>query len=119
MAVIPDSTKSSLDQRLMARARERWPQVHDIALLFRGRFAYVDTHLIEVGELSVQKLCRLRYGGSAHLWGFPIYRASYDYDDSVLPNGLPLGSAEEASTPPAASNSTTRLLGPEPPTNLG
>lgn len=45
----------------------------------------------------VQKLCRLRYGGSAHLWGFAIYPASHnDHDDSLLPNGLPFGSAKEA-----------------------
>jgi hypothetical protein len=42
-------------------------------------------------------LCRLRYGGSASRWGFAIYLASRDgYQDSVLPNGLPAGSPEEA-----------------------
>ena len=35
--------------------------------------------------------------GSAHLWGFAIYRASHDdYDDSFLPSGTPVGTAEEA-----------------------
>ncbi|GAA1880786.1 hypothetical protein GCM10009715_29020 [Paeniglutamicibacter psychrophenolicus] len=97
MATIPDSTKSSLEQRLAIRARERWPQVADIRMRFRARFAYVDALVQEDGESMVQKLCRLRYGGSAHIWGFAIYRASHDdYDDSVLPTGLPVGSAEEA-----------------------
>lgn len=101
MATIPDSTKSSLEQRLLTRARERWPQIHDIELRFRGRFAYVDARTAgdgdEDGDPVVQKLCRLRYSGSAHLWGFAIYRASHDdYDDSVLPSGLPVGSAQEA-----------------------
>ncbi|GAA1887005.1 hypothetical protein GCM10009715_36390 [Paeniglutamicibacter psychrophenolicus] len=97
MAVIPDSTKTSLEQRLLIRARERWPQIRDIELRFRGRFAYVDARTAGDAEPTMQKLCRLRYGGSAHVWGFAIYRASHDdYDDSVLPSGLPLGSAEEA-----------------------
>jgi len=43
------------------------------------------------------KLCRLRYGGSAHTWGFAIYRASHDdYEDSYLPTGMTGGSPEEA-----------------------
>jgi hypothetical protein len=34
----------------------------------------------------VSKLCRLRYGGSAHTWGFASYRASYDdYEDTDSP----------------------------------
>ncbi len=99
MATIPDSTKSSLDQRLLARARERWPQIHDIELRFRGHFAYIDARTAGHEDVKPvqQKLCRLRYGGSAQLWGFAIYRASHDdYDDSILPSGLPVGSAEEA-----------------------
>jgi hypothetical protein len=45
----------------------------------------------------VTKLCRLRYGGSAHQWGFAIYRASHDdYAESVLPTGLPVGTCEDA-----------------------
>jgi hypothetical protein len=61
-ATIPESTKISLQQRLTARARERWPALADVQVRFRGRFAYVD------GDLSsgeVLPLCRLRYAGSA------------------------------------------------------
>jgi len=43
------------------------------------------------------KLCRLRWGGVLHTWGFAIYRASHDdYEDSYLPSTLTAGSAEEA-----------------------
>ena len=50
---------------------------------FRANFAYVDGH---ERDGTVLKLCQLRYGGSAHLWGFAIYRASHDdYEDSHLP----------------------------------
>ena len=37
-------------------------------------------------------LCRLRYGGSAHSFGFAIYSAASNrYQDAVLRTGLPIG----------------------------
>jgi hypothetical protein len=61
---------------------------------FRANFAYVDGRY---RDGTTVKLCRLRYGGSAHTWGFAIYRASHDdYQDSYLPNGMAAGNAEEA-----------------------
>ena len=91
---IPESTKTSLGQRLRARQRERWPGLTDVHVRFRGRFAYVDG-VLEGGEGLA--LCRLRYAGSASLWGFAIYLASRDgYEDSVLPSGLPIGTPQEA-----------------------
>jgi len=93
-APIPESTKTSLGQRLRARQRERWPALASVDVRFRGRFAYLDGEL-ETGELL--PLCRLRYAGSASLWGFAIYLASRDgYEDSTLPNGLPIGEPEDA-----------------------
>jgi hypothetical protein len=90
----PESTKTSLRQRLLARARERWPQLADLHLRYRSAFAYIDGEL-ESGE--VLPLCRLRYNGSASLWGFAIYLASKDgYQDAVLPSGMPVGTPEEA-----------------------
>ena len=94
MKAPPASTKTSLAQRLNRRARDRWPELASIEVRFRANFAYVDGHH---SDGTVLKLCRLRYGGSAHTWGFAIYRASHDdYQDSVLPTGMPVGSAEEA-----------------------
>jgi hypothetical protein len=91
---IPESTKTSLGQRLRAQARQRWPALARVQVRFRGGFAYVDGEL-QGGELL--PLCRLRYAGSAGLWGFAIYLASKDgYQDSVLPSGLPVGTPEEA-----------------------
>jgi hypothetical protein len=88
-ATIPESTKTSLQQRLAARARERWPALAEVQVRFRGRFAYVNGEL-DSGE--VLALCRLRYAGSATVWGFAIYLASKDgYQDSVLPSGRPSG----------------------------
>jgi hypothetical protein len=91
---IPESTKTSLGQRLRQRQRERWPGLASVDVRFRNRFAYIDGEL-ESGE--VLPLCRLRYAGSASLWGFAIYLASRDgYQDSVLPSGLSIGTPEEA-----------------------
>ena len=90
----PESTKISLRQRLVAHARQRWPQLSDVKVRYRGVFAYVGGQL---PDGTVQPLCRLRYHGSAHQWGFAIYLASKDgYQDSILPSGSPLGTGQEA-----------------------
>jgi hypothetical protein len=90
----PASTKISLQQRLTARARERWPELADVDVRHRATFSYIDGVL---PDGSILKLCRLRYTGSAHQWGFAIYRASHnDYTDSVLPTGMPAGTCEDA-----------------------
>ena len=82
VAQYPDSTKTSLEQRLAARARERWPQIASLHIRHRGAFSYIDATLTDATTL---KLCRLRYVGSAHQWQFAIYRASHDdYDESVF-----------------------------------
>ena len=75
VATYPDSTKASLEQRLAARARERWPQIARLHIRHRGTFSYIDATLTDATTL---KLCRLRYVGSAHQWQFAIYRASHD-----------------------------------------
>ena len=94
MASPPASTKTSLGQKLRARARERWPQLAGIDVRFRGKFAYVTGHLPDGTDLP---LFRLRYGGYASTWGFAIYRASHDdYQDSALPSGQFSGTPEEA-----------------------
>ena len=94
MVKYPDSTKTSLQQRLTARAKDRWPELADVHLRHRANFSYVDGVL---PDGSILKLCRLRYAGSAHQWGFAIYRASHDdYTDCVLPTGMPVGTCEDA-----------------------
>ena len=91
---IPESTKISLGQRLRERQQTRWPALANLHLRFRGQFAYVDGELPDQQRLP---LCRLRYGGYANRWGFAIYLASKDgYQDSNLPSGYPVGTAEEA-----------------------
>ena len=90
----PESTKTSLTQRLSTRARERWPELARISVQHRGSFSYVDGVLTDGTTL---RLCRLRYTGSAHSWGFAIHRASHqDYEDSILPTGAFAGTPEDA-----------------------
>ncbi|MGW0807753.1 hypothetical protein [Nonomuraea sp. NPDC002799] len=62
MPTVPKSTKTSLAQRLTARARTAWPQFSGLDVRYRGQFAYVNGELPD-GEST--KLMRLRYGGSA------------------------------------------------------
>ena len=94
MPKIPDSTKASLYQRLVERSRQRWPQLREIRIRYRGGFAYIDGVL---ADGDILRLCRLRYAGSARDWGFAIYRASHDdYEDSFLPTGFMGGLAEDA-----------------------
>jgi len=94
MPAIPESTKSSLQQRLGEHARKHWPQLRNVQVRFRGTLAYVSGQLQD-GE--VLPLCRLRYGGSAARWGFAIYLASKDgYEDAVLPTGGFAGPPEDA-----------------------
>ena len=89
----PDSTRSSLEQRLSTRARQRWPEA-DVRVRHHGNLSYVDAVL---PDATIVKLCRLRYLNSAHDWGFAIYRASHeDYQDSIYPTGLPIGTCEDA-----------------------
>ena len=60
MATPPESTKSSLQQRLTAHARDRWPQISRLQIRHRAGFAYVDAELVDG---TVEKLVRLRYTG--------------------------------------------------------
>ena len=94
MAKIPESTQTSLRQRLLARADERWPQIDELHTRYRAGFAYIDA-TVEGGEEL--KLFRLTYAGSASRWGFAIYRGSHDdYQQAALPDGWPSGTPEDA-----------------------
>lgn len=90
----PESMQVNLRQRLNRHAKTRWPALAGIDVRYRAGFAYLDGRLPD-GE--VLKLCRLRFTGVMHTWGFAIYLASSDtYEDNILPSGLPFGSPEEA-----------------------
>jgi len=116
VARYPDSTKTSLEQRLRARARERWPQIASLQIRHRGNYSYVDATLTDATTL---KLCRLRYVGSASQWQFAIYRASHDdYDESVFFNGLPVGTCQDALDTACGLYLNDPTAWIRPPTNL-
>jgi DNA-binding CsgD family transcriptional regulator len=116
VARYPDSTKTSLEQRLRARARERWPQIASLQIRHRGTFSYVDAAL--TGGTTL-KLCRLRYVGSASQWQFAIYRASHDdYDESVFFTGLPVGTCQDALDTACGLYLNDPTAWTRPPTNL-
>ena len=112
MAAPPASTKTSLQQRLSARARERWPELAGVDVRFRGAFAYVTADLPDGDTMP---LMRLRYGGSAARWGFAIYLASKDgYRIRSYPPATWPAHPKTPSTPPAASTWATRPPGHDP-----
>ena len=109
VARYPDSTKASLEQRLRARARDRWPQIASLHIRHRGTFSYVNATLADGTTL---KLCRLRYVGSASQWQFAISTAPAT--TTTTNRSSPPAPAKTPSTPPAASTSTTPLPGSNP-----
>ena len=89
MAAIPESTRNSITLRLLGHAERHWPQLTRVQVTYRGAFGYV-TGVLRDGEHIPP--CRLRYGGSAHFFGFAIYSAASNrYQDAVLRTGLPTG----------------------------
>src|ERR1700732_2684045 len=94
MPAIPESTRSSIILRLLDHTEKNWPQLAKVQARYHGSFAYI-TGVLPGGEQI--PLFRLRYGGSAHSFGFAIYSPARDrYDDAVLLTGLPIGSPQEA-----------------------
>jgi hypothetical protein len=94
MPAIPESTKSSIRLRLLAHAKQRWPQLTGVEVTYRGAFAYV-VGVLPGGEQV--PLCRLRYGGSAHSLGFAIYSAVHGrYQEAALLSGFTAGSPQDA-----------------------
>ena len=94
MPAIPESTRDSITWRLILHAEKNWPQLDKVQVTYRSGFAYV-AGILPGGEQI--PLCRLRYGGSAHSFGFAIYSAAHDrYQDAVLLTGLPVGTPQEA-----------------------
>ena len=118
MPAIPESTRSSILLRLLDHAEKNWPQLAKVQARYHGSFAYI-TGVLPGGEQI--PLFRLRYGGSAHSFGFAIYSPARDrYEEAVLLTGLPIGSPQEALD--TACTLHLAALGHEPeswpPTNL-
>jgi len=114
MPAIPESTRSSIIVRLLDHAEKHWPQLATVQARYHGSFAYI-TGVLPDGEQI--PLFRLRYGGSAHSFGFAIYSPARDrYEDALLLTGLPIGSPQEALDTACTVHLTG--LGHEPPDEL-
>jgi hypothetical protein len=114
MPAIPEPTRSSIIVRLLDHAGKNWPQLAKVRARYHGSFAYI-TGVLRNGEQI--PLFRLRYGGSAHSFGFAIYSAARArYEDAVLLTGSPVGTPQEA----LDTACTVHLAGleHEPPTDL-
>ena len=91
---IPDNTRRLLARRLDTHRQQRWPNLAELDIRFRGDFVYL-TSTDFTGD--PMPLCRLTYKKNAELWGFAIYLASHDaYENSILPNGRLTGTPEQA-----------------------
>jgi len=94
MPAIPASTRSSIVLRLLDHAEKNWPQLKKVQARYHASFAYI-TGVLPGGEQI--PLFRLRYGGSAHSFGFAIYSAARGrYEDAALLTGMPVGTPQEA-----------------------
>jgi len=73
----------------------------EVRLWFGANFAYIDGRY---PDGTTTKLCRLRYGGSAHLWGFAIYEpATTTTKIPTCHPAHPAAPPKKPSTAPAAS----------------
>ena len=91
---IPDNTRRLLARRLDTHRQQRWPNLAELSIRFRGDFVYL-TSTDLTGDPML--LCRLTYKKNVELWGFAIYLASRDaYENSILPNGRLTGTPEQA-----------------------
>jgi len=94
MPVPPARLKTYLEGHLDFHASQRWPQLEEVTISWRGGYGYVSAYLPDDEKIP---LCRLRYLGSDTDWGFALYRASSEtYDDTLLPDGSPSGTPEQA-----------------------
>ena len=72
---IPEPTRSSITVRLLDHAERNWPQLAKVRARYHGSFAYITGVLRDGSQIP---LFRLRYGGSAHSFGFAIYSPARD-----------------------------------------
>jgi hypothetical protein len=84
---------AALQARLTQHAK-RWPQIGEVTVRYRAKFAYIDAVLDDGDELQ---LCRLRDTGHPEMWGFALFTYSGErYEDNILPTGSPFGTPEQA-----------------------
>jgi len=117
VATYPDSTKTSLEQRLRARARDRWPQIASLQVRHRGNFSYVDATLTGATTSSCAG-CAMSAPPASGSSPSTAPATTTTTNRSSSP-ACPSAPAKTPSTPPAASTSTTPPPGPDPRRTYG
>jgi hypothetical protein len=94
MPVPNKKLKEQVEDELDHYASQRWPQLEEVTIRWRGSYGYVTAYLTEDDAIP---LCRITYLGSPDDWEFAIYQASTQtYQESLLPSGPPTGTPHEA-----------------------
>ncbi len=86
--------KERIESELDHHASQRWPDLEEITVTWRGSYGYLRAWTTVTEYVPV---ARIGYLGTPDLWDFAIYRASHeDYEPAVLPTGSSFGTAREA-----------------------
>jgi hypothetical protein len=71
-----------------------WPGLEEVTVRWRGGYGYVTAY---ISEDEAVPICRLEYLGLDDIWGFALHDPATDtYADSLLPDGHPEGSPQDA-----------------------
>lgn len=104
--------KTLTEGHLDFHASQRWPQLEEVTISWRGGYGYVSAYLSDDEALPV---CRLRYLGSDTDWGSrstePAPRTT---TTRCSPTAAPPAPRNRPSTAPWASTSPTRPPGSNP-----
>ena len=112
MPAPPRKLKDQVEDDLDHYASQRWPQLEEVTIRWRGSYGYVEGYVTEDDGIP---LCRIGYLGSPDDWGFAIYQASTEtYQESSLTAAARPGRRKKPSTAPAASTWPTPAPGHEP-----
>ena len=113
MPVPPARLKTYLEGHLDFHASQRWPQLEEVTISWRGGYGYVSAYLADDDEPL--PLCRLRYLGSDTDWGFALSTpAAKPTTTPCYPTAARPAPRNRPSTAPWASTSPTPTPGSNP-----
>jgi hypothetical protein len=94
MPVPSKPLKTRIEGEVDHYASQRWPQLEEVTIRWRGSYGYLTGHLPDDQDIP---LARIGYLGNTTDWTFAIYQAStHTYQQSVLLNGQPTGTPTQA-----------------------
>jgi hypothetical protein len=94
MPVPSKPLKTRVEGEVDHRAAQRWPQLEEVTIRWRGSYGYLTGHRPSDENIP---LARIGYLGDPDDWAFAIYQASSEsYQQSVLLDGHPTGTPSQA-----------------------